>query len=150
MANGHDFKRFPELTNAQMELYYFESPHKQITESFTAEVIKVHDGDTVTVRWSERDFDFPVRFAGTNAPELSEPGGKESGEWLSDRILGKTIDIIINPNNRVGKFGRIIGDIISGGQSMNELSIMEGKATAFANRDEGKIPSIDKDLRVDF
>ena len=30
----HDFINYPELTNNQMNFYYFESPHKQITENF--------------------------------------------------------------------------------------------------------------------
>ena len=38
---AHDFKLFPELTNAQMDLYYFESPHRQITEDFIGKVVKV-------------------------------------------------------------------------------------------------------------
>ena len=31
---AHDFKKWPELRNSQMALYYFESPHRQITEDF--------------------------------------------------------------------------------------------------------------------
>jgi len=46
---AHDFKKFPELTNNQMQIYYFESPHKQITEDFKARVVDVHDGDTIKV-----------------------------------------------------------------------------------------------------
>lgn len=144
---AHDFERFPELTNSQMELYYFDSPHKQISEDFEAEVVKVHDGDTITVRASFRDFDFPIRFIGTNAPELNEPGGKESKDWLEERIQGKKVQIIVNSKQRVGKFGRLLGDVIHGGMSMNEISIIEGKATDFDNRDEGQIPNINKILR---
>ena len=69
---ARDFDKFPELNNAQMVFYYFESPHKQILEDIEVEVIRVHDGDTITVRWDQRDFDFPVRFLETNAPELRE------------------------------------------------------------------------------
>ena len=35
----HDFKAFPELTNSQMDLYYWDSPHKQITDDFDAVVV---------------------------------------------------------------------------------------------------------------
>jgi endonuclease YncB( thermonuclease family) len=136
---AHDFKLFPELTNAQMEFYYFASPHKQITESFRAEVVKVHDGDTITVRSRDRDFDFPIRFANTNAPELSEKGGKESQSWLENQILGKNVEIEIDENRRVGKFGRLIGTVISGGMDLSEMSVMLGFATPFDNRNEGKI-----------
>ena len=46
----HDFNRFPELTTSQMAESYFESPHKQVSGDFRATVVKVHDGDTITVR----------------------------------------------------------------------------------------------------
>src|SRR3990167_7651666 len=98
---AHDFVKFPELTDSQMAIYYFESPHKQIFDDFTAEVIKVHDGDTITMRWTERDFDFPVRFINIAAPELKEDGGKESQAWLEKMLLGNQVDIKINPENRV-------------------------------------------------
>ena len=55
---AHDFKRYPELTNAQMGLYYFDSPHQQIAEDFWAKVIRVKDGDTIQVSCNFRDFDF--------------------------------------------------------------------------------------------
>ena len=84
---GHDFKRFPELTNNQMQFYYFESPHKQIVEGFLAKVIKVTDGDTIRVYTDSRNFDFPVRLANIDAPELGE-GGEVSKSWLTSQILG--------------------------------------------------------------
>jgi|ETNvirnome_2_300_1030623.scaffolds.fasta_scaffold02244_6 endonuclease YncB( thermonuclease family) len=144
---AHDFTKFPELTNAQMEFYYFASPHKQITEDFRAFCTKVVDGDTIHVDWRERNFTFPVRFLNTNAPEMNENGGKESKSWLEKQILGKDIDIEINPSNRVGKFGRILGTVRSGGMDMSEMSVMLGFATPFDNRNEGKIPTAGETLK---
>jgi endonuclease YncB( thermonuclease family) len=144
----HDFKKFPELTNSQMELYYFQSPHKQIVEDFRADVVKVTDGDTITVRTTFRDFDFPVRFLNNNAPELNENGGKESKSWLEGLILGKEVDILIDPNQRVGKFGRILGTIMHRGIELNEQSIREGFATTFENRREGQLPTIERALKT--
>jgi len=127
---GHDFKRFPELTNNQMQFYYFESPHKQITEDFLAKVKRVVDGDTIIVKWQERDFDFPVRLADIQAPELKE-GGLESKKWLEGKIKDKEVEILINPYNRVGKWGRILGEVLHRGMNLNELSIQEGMAIPF-------------------
>lgn len=147
---AHDFKKFPELTNNQMNIYYFESPHKQITEDFRAEVVKVHDGDTITVKWKERDFNFPIRFIDTAAPELNEKGGKESQQWLENKILGKDVDILINPKDRVGKWGRILGKVFSGGVEINEESIRAGMAIPFEQRKEGLLPDFEKELNFDF
>jgi len=134
----HNFKRFPELTNSQMALYYFDSPHKQIFESFKARVVDVHDGDTIKVSWQERDFDFPIRFANIAAPELNENGGLASQKWLSKEILGEEVQIIINPNNRVGKWGRLIGEIIHGGISINMQSVDAGYSVKWKDRGQIK------------
>ena len=145
MAEQHDFKKNPELTNTQMDTLYFESPHKQIVRDFEAEVVRVHDGDTITVRTTFRDFDFPIRMARMDARELNE-GGKDSGEWLRSRIEGDKVTIGVNFDNRVGKFGRLIGEVIWRGINMNDDSIRSGQATPFGRRREGLLPIIDKEL----
>jgi len=130
---AHDFKEWPELTNAQMEIHYFQSPHKQITEDFRASVVRVIDGDTIRVRADFRDFEFPVRLFGINAPELGEEGGIKSAMWLSNRILGKEVDIIINQRHRVGKFGRLLGDVTHSGESMTDAMLREMLAVPFGS-----------------
>ena len=143
MAAVHDFKAFPELTNRQMEIFYFASPHKQITEDFTGIVRKVTDGDTIRVETTFRDFLTTIRFSDLAAPELDEIGGVASQEWLSDRILGKSVDIILT-KSRVDKWGRILGTIMFGGQDMADESINTFHGVAFADRKEGRgIPSIE-------
>ena len=141
---AHDFKRFPELTNNQLSIYYWESPHRQITEDFVAEVVKVHDGDTITVRWDERDFDFPIRFANLAAPEMNQPGGKESQKWLESQILGEEVEINIT-KSRVEKWGRLLGDIIFRGMSMSNMSIATGHGIRW---DERKKPDFIKQLEA--
>jgi len=125
---AHDFKRFPELTNSQMAFYYFDSPHQQIAEDFWAKVIKVIDGDTIRVTCDFRDFSFPIRFSNIMAAELNEKGGVESQSWLESQILGEEVEIIINPKNRVGKWGRLLGQVRHKGFDMGELSIINQKS----------------------
>jgi|TARA_R100001530_G_C4321443_1_gene155981 endonuclease YncB( thermonuclease family) len=143
----HNFKTFPELTNNQMELYYWESPHKQITEDFEAVVVKVVDGDTIRVKAEFRDFDFPVRMLNIDTPEKDEVGAKEGKDWLSERILNEDVQIKINRKQRVGKYGRLLGRIIQGGIDIGEQSIVMGHAKRFDNKDEAKIPDINKMFR---
>lgn len=138
----HDFKNFPELTNSQMQFYYMDSPHKQITENFVARVTKVHDGDTITLLTSFRDFAFPLRFLNTNAPELNEAGGHEARDHLKEMIENEEVEIRIDPKQRVGKWGRLLGEVFHNGISMNELMIRQGFSTTFEQRNEGKIPTV--------
>lgn len=128
---AHDFKKHPELSNSQMEIYYFESPHKQITEDFQGEVIRVIDGDTIRVKTDFRSFDFPIRLARIQAPEIDTREGIISKEYLENKILNKKVDILINYKNRTGKYGRLIGDIIFGGESMSEAMIRDRQAFVF-------------------
>jgi len=128
---AHNFKLFPELTNSQMEFYYWDSPHKQILEDFPAKVIRVIDGDTIEVETDFRDFKFPIRFANTAAPELDEEGGLESKNWLETQILNEEVMILIDPKHRVGKFGRILGEVLFLGMNINEASMTWGQAIPF-------------------
>lgn len=146
----HDFKAFPELTNSQLDFYYFESPHKQIFEDFTATVTKVHDADTITVKWADRLFEFPIRISNVSARELSETDrrdtsnqmtmpGKQARDWLSSKILGEEVTIEINPANRVEKFGRLLGRVIYNGVDIGLEAIVMNAATSWENRADGRI-----------
>ncbi len=129
----HDFKLFPELTNSQMQIYYFESPHKQIVEPIMVKVVKVSDGDTIRVAWAERDFDFPVRFAELAAPEKDERGGLDSQKWLENEILGKEVEIL-PVKSRVEKWGRLLANVMHLGMDMSALSIDNGHGLTWKNR----------------
>ncbi len=133
----HDFKRFPELTNNQMTFYYFESPHRQITENFMAKVVKVTDGDTIRVTTDFRDFSFPIRFINTDAPEIikGEEGAIESQKWLENLILNQEVEILIDPQNRVEKWGRLLGEVLFQGININKQSILENFAVRFEDRE---------------
>lgn len=140
---AHDFKEFPELTNNQMDFYYFDSPHRQIFEDIRARVTKVTDGDTIWVKWDGRDFDFKIRMAKLAAPEIKEAGGRESQRWLEGRILGKDVDVLVDPTNRVGRWGRLIGDVVEGGISLGEESIQNGHAVNFDEVNNNPLPEIE-------
>lgn len=140
----HDFKNFPELRDEEFDIYYWESPHRQITEDFDAVVEKVHDGDTVTLSCDFRDFKFPLRISYINAPELNQPGGTDSRDYLKNRLEGKIVRIIINKKNRVEKWGRLLGDILHAGVTISKEMVAMGFATEFERRNlEGFLPSID-------
>ena len=143
----HNFVEFPELTNAQLELFQLTSPHVQIVEDFDATVVKVVDGDTVRLRTAFRDFDFPLRLLDIDAPELGQ-GGREAKVWLTDRLLGQKIKVLINPSNRVGKFGRLLGHIMSKGLSVAEEMLFLGLVKPFGLLKEGEPEPAGKIFRL--
>ena len=142
-----NFIEFPELPNSQMQLYYFQSPHKQILEDFRAKVIRVIDGDTVILRTNFRNFDFPLRMLGIDAPEINE-GVEESKRWLENIILNKEVDILMDEKQRVGKWGRLLGVIMSQGMNINEEAIRDFKAIKFEKQNEFELPDINKELDI--
>jgi len=127
---SHDFKRFPELTNNQMQFYYWDSPHRQITEDFEGKVVKITDGDTIHIKWSEREKPIVVRLANIAAPELDEIGGLESRNWLEEQIMNEEVRVNLTPS-RVGKWGRILGEIIHMGININQESMDWGFSMPF-------------------
>lgn len=142
----HDYKAFPELTNAQLETLRFTSPHEQITEDFVAEVVKVHDGDTITLRTKFRDFDFPLRLLGIDAPELSE-GGEETQKWLESRLLNQKIEIRIDPSNRVGKYGRLLGYVYLNGLDIGNEMLNLGLVSEFGKKRENEVQDINRIMK---
>lgn len=140
----HDFQKYPELTNQQLETEEFASPHIQIKADFTARVEKVVDGDTIHLSCQFRDFTFPLRFLDIDAPELNEENGKEVQQWLKAEIEGREVEIKINRHNRVGKYGRLLGKVYLNGMDMGEIMQHLGMAVPFGKKNEGHIPKLDK------
>tara|TARA_R100000750_G_C2344765_1_gene95829 strand:+ start:2453 stop:2908 length:456 start_codon:yes stop_codon:yes gene_type:complete len=146
MVHEHDFRAFPELTNNQAQTHYFDSPHKQIFDDFTCTVERVIDGDTVSVLWQERDFSFPVRFLKSAAKELKE-GGEDAKSWLEQRIEGEEVMVNIDKKNRVGKFGRLLGEVHHTGMDVADEMITLGLARPFNQRGEGLVQD---EVRIGF
>jgi len=126
-----------------MNMYYFDSPHQQITEDFDARVENVHDGDTIRVSVDFRDFSFPIRMSNLMAAELNEEGGIRSRNRLKKLIEGTMVEIIIDKMNRVGKWGRLLGKVRSKGFDVGEQMIEEGFAVGLDQEQMGI-----KDLRI--
>ena len=123
---GHDWNKFPEVS-IKKDLF-FESPHPQIMGNIFVKVVRVKDADTIEVKWSERKFLFPVRLVNLFAPEKNTWAGRKARDWLRRQIQGQEVELIINPRNRIGKWGRLLAIIKYKGTNMNEALISEGFA----------------------
>jgi endonuclease YncB( thermonuclease family) len=142
----HDFKKFPELKKRQVQIYYFNSPIKQIFNNFFAKVIRVIDGDTIRVKSDDRDKSFPIRFIKNAAAEINERGGVRSKNWLEKQINNEIVEVVIDKNNRVGKWGRILGEIYFKGRSINDESISMGYSVVFGELQKGTIPDFQMEM----
>jgi endonuclease YncB( thermonuclease family) len=74
-------------------------------------VVKVTDGDTVTVMDS-KGFKYRIRLAGIDAPEKEDqPYGKESTKSLSWLVYEKMVTVEYSKHDR---YGKIVGKILAG------------------------------------
>lgn len=105
-----------------------EQEVSQQSRTLTGRVVKVSDGDTVTVL-EEREGDktqVKVRLDGIDAPEKSQPFGETCRKSLAAKVAGKEISVRVR---KLDRYGRSIGNIeANGGGSVNLQQVKEGCA----------------------
>ena len=109
----------------------------RVMYEYKATVIKVYDGDTITV-----DFDLgfgivlkkqTIRLFGINTPEVrgtEKADGIISRDALRQRILGKQV-VIKTSKDKKGKYGRWLGEVFMADENINKWLISEGYAKEY-------------------
>ena len=93
-------------------------------DTLTGKVVKVADGDTVTVL-AEGNKQVRIRLAGIDAPERKQAYGKKSKTFLSGRVAGQLVSVTYEKKDR---YGRIVGVIWLDGKDINLEVIKAGLA----------------------
>jgi micrococcal nuclease len=86
--------------------------------------VAVYDGDTITVANNEE-----VRLIGIDAPELSEPGGDISRDFLACLVLNKRVTLVKGVEN-TDSYERLLRYVYVDGICINEEMIKNGYAEA--------------------
>lgn len=92
---------------------------------FTAQVVSIHDGDTITVRRADPVETVKIRLDGIDAPELKQPYGQAAKVTLSGLVFGKSVEIV--PKNK-DRYGRTIAQVKADGQDVNNEMVAKGAA----------------------
>ena len=95
--------------------------------AYPAKVIKISDGDTITILTQQRK-QIKVRFYGIDAPELKQPYGKKSNQFLANLIAGEVVEVEENGKDR---YKRAIGTIYLNGTDINAQMVANGYAWAY-------------------
>jgi micrococcal nuclease len=95
-----------------------------IQQADTITCTAVIDGDTISLENGEI-----VRLIGIDAPELSQPGGEMSRQYLAQLILGKKITLDKGYEDR-DKYNRLLRFVYIGRLCVNEEMIRQGYAEA--------------------
>lgn len=101
-----------------------------IAQAWDGVVVSIHDGDTVLVApHGAPHGDMGVRLYGINAPELNQPGGRESCAALQNTVRpGDAVKVIPLADDR---YNRVIGLIIRDGVILNYEQVRQGQAWVY-------------------
>ena len=103
----------------------FNSHAGQYERYVVGTVIKVRDGDTVSVRVANTDEVLEVRLYGIDAPEKNKPFYIEATRHLESQVLGKHVDLYITDK---GKYGRYIAKLYCNSKYINLMLVSSGLA----------------------
>lgn len=93
-------------------------------ETLVGKVVKVADGDTVTVLDADQ-VQHRVRLAGIDAPESNQPFGQAAKEALVKRVAGRTVAVEWHKRDQ---YDRLIGKVISDGTDAGLAQVRAGLA----------------------
>ena len=89
-------------------LLFFSIPSLVLATTLEGKVIKVADGDTITIM-DDSGNKHRIRLGGIDAPEKDQPYGKESTQSLLELTSGKAVVIEYEKRDR---YKRIIGKVL--------------------------------------
>ena len=94
------------------------------SHTIRGKVVKVQDGDTVTIVDSTNT-QYKIRLDEIDAPESGQAFGSKSKQFLSDMIFGKTVIVEYSKTDR---YKRILGTIYHNDMNVNEKMVGSGYA----------------------
>lgn len=98
-------------------------------------VIKVYDGDTITVLDELDGGKFRIRLAGINAPEKGQPGDKEATAFLTQRLLGERVSIRFKS---IDLYRRPLGTVWHKGENISQLLLEKKLAAPYTRAEKSK------------
>lgn len=93
---------------------------------FCGRVVKVHDGDTVTVLAG--GVERRVRLVGIDAPERGQPHGSAARRGLAARVGGRVVQVI---ERGTDSYGRTLGRVLVAGSDANAAQVRDGYAWVY-------------------
>ena len=114
-----------------------------VTNRLTGYVIKVQDGDTMTVSTHE-DNSVKVRLDGIDAPEIGQDFSQKSKRYLSDLVADKKITIVSKGEDQ---YGRLLGVVYVGKLNVNEEMVRQGLAWQYRYNEEQNYSNLQEEAQ---
>lgn len=101
-----------------------------IPEVITGTVTGVIDGDTIEVT-NLSGFVYRIRLIGIDAPEFNTIAGKAAMTYLTDMIIHKSVEVKVDPNNKLDPYKRVLGVVFLNGVDVNLQMLKSGNAAYY-------------------
>lgn len=105
-----------------------------IGEELRGRVVKVTDGDTITVLDTD-EVQHKIRLEGIDSPESKQAFGTKAKEALGDKVFGK--EVLIRWEER-DRYKRILGSVYLGERNINLEMVRDGFAWHFKQYSKSK------------
>ena len=108
-------------------------------EPFTAWVVGVTDGDTVTVLLRDEKRPIRVRLASIDAPEKGQDFGQVCRQSLAGKVFKQDVTVRPIPGDDHDQYGRLVATLEFRGSDINLAQVKEGCAwhyTEYARRNQ--------------
>jgi len=105
-------------------LLLFLFPSSSLSNTVTGEVVKVADGDTITILDSDNR-QHKIRLYGIDTPEKAQAYGKKAKKFTANLVAGKTVKIKVYDTDR---YGRSVGVVSVDETNVNREIIRNGLA----------------------
>ena len=94
-----------------------------VQRSFSASVVAIHDGDTISVRTSRETI--RIRLEGIDCPEYRQPYSARAKRFTSDLVYRKTVTV---ESRGEDQYGRLLARVRVNGVEVNEALVSNGLA----------------------
>ena len=95
-------------------------------EAESAEVLRVADGDSITVRIDQTNY--RIRLAEIDAPEMDQAWGKESKSALQEKLGNEEVALEIID---VDRYSRLVARVFLNGRQINREMVEDGHAWVY-------------------
>lgn len=118
-------------------IFLMAAAHGSYAEVISGKVIRVVDGDTITVLDAQMQ-QHKVRLAGIDAPERRQAFGHRAQEFLASLVASQQVDV---ETEKTDKYGRLVGKVLVHGRDINLAVVVAGLAWHYKTYESEQTPA---------
>jgi endonuclease YncB( thermonuclease family) len=126
-------------------LFVLALPVSQAGAAFTAKVVAIHDGDTISVLRNGHDR-VRIRLAGIDCPELHQDFGRRAKELTARLVFGRVVSVMPVDTDA---YGRLVARVACDGQDLSLALVRVGMAWHYKKHSSDRaLANAERDARA--